>query len=554
MQLRQALLKTELETMNTTNLLIAFLLFIALLLTGCSAQESPILELPEGAQAGDLTELNDCQFQPKGNKAQYAAECGTLTVPENWDKADSRLITLPVVRIPSSGQDPAEPVFFLQGGPGSPNLSWEPPDWILENHDVVMIGYRGAEGTVVLSCPDANHLFESYMGKDLLSEQVRNDGVAALQRCADTYAEAHVDLSGYTVPGVVEDFEAARIALGYDRIDLFSLSYGTRVAQVYAYMHPDSLYRLVLIGVNTPGHFIWDRAVYDKMIEHISELCAQDAACSSRTGDFAQTMYEVNRSMPERWLFFRIDPGTVRQATNMLFFGKQNMPMAFDAYLAAAEGDPSGLAMLNLMSSLVPFDPVLGDQYSKAGTLDLDKYRGIESVNLGNSIMGTPLSEAVWPMAAGWPIQLISNDLREFQESDVEMLLVNGSVDFSTPPTALEETRPYFHNAQMILLPEFSHVGDVTHLQPEAFERLITSYYNTGVADDSLYVYEPLSFEPKMSLTAIARLLVAAMVLVPALIILGAVLAVRRRLRGRRRMIAGQTAVDKTLIFFKSKE
>ena len=98
--------------------------------------------------------------------------------------------------------------------------------------------------------------------------------------------------------------------------------------------------------------------------------------------------------------------------------------------------------------------------------------------------MGAPMAELIWPMAKEWPIELIPKDLREFQESDVEMLLVNGTVDFSTPPTALDEARPYFHKAQMVLLPEFSHIGDVMTLQPKAFERLVTSYYDTGVADD----------------------------------------------------------------------
>ena len=148
------------------------------------------------------------------------------------------------------------------------------------------------------------------------------------------------------------------MALGYERIDLFSESYGTRVAQIYAYLHPESLHRLVLIGVNTPGHFIYDPADLDEMIEHISQLCAQDVACSSRTSDFAQTMYTVNHNMPKRWLIFNIDPGTVRLGTQMMFFSNSNMPMIFDAYLAAAEGDPSGLAMLNLVLPVaVPCEP-----------------------------------------------------------------------------------------------------------------------------------------------------------------------------------------------------
>jgi len=516
--------------MKTNHLFIVLALFGVMLLASCSSKASPGSEVPDGAQAGELSALEKCEYQPANSNTKYIAECGTLVVPENWDKVGSRLIALPVVRIPASGPNPAEPVFWLEGGPGGPNLVWAPPAWLLEKHAVVMVGYRGVEGTVTLSCPEVGRLLKTHAGKDVFSTQADLEYVTAVNQCAATLQEAGVDLSGYTVPGVVEDMEAARIALGYQRIDLFSESYGTRVAQIYAYMHPDSLHRLVLIGVNTPGHFIYDPVVLDEMVGHLSKLCAQDVACSSRTSDFAQTMYDINHNMPERWLLFSIDPDTVRLGTHFMFFSDATMPMIFDAYLAAAEGDPSGLAMVNLLTSMMmPADQVIfGDQFSKGGTADLEKYAGSDSVSLGNSIMGAPLSEMVWPMAKEWPIELIPKDLREFQESDVEMLLINGTVDFSTPPTALDESKPYFHKAQMVLLPEFSHVDDVYALQPDAFERLITSYYDTGVADDSLYVYQPLSFQPRISVTVIAKLVVAAMIVLPALLILGVVLVVRR--------------------------
>jgi len=518
--------------MKTNHLLITWMLFSTLLLIGCGSKDAPAQVVPEGAQTGSLVDLQSCEFQASDEK--FAAECGTLVVPENWDKANSRLIALPVVRIPASGQDPAEPVFYLNGGPGGPNNVWAPPNWILKNHDVVMVGYRGAEGSVVLSCPEVNRMLVDHIGKDLAYIKEQAESVSIVKQCAATYQEAGVDLSGYTIPGVVEDMEATRLALGYDRINLLSQSYGTRIAQIYAYMHPDSLHRLVLIGVNTPGHFIWKPADFDKMIEHISELCAKDATCSSRTNDFAQTMYEVNHNMPKHWLFFNIDPDTVRFGTHMLFFSNQSMPLAFDAYLAAGEGDPSGLAMLNLAARMVPVTgTTYGDTFSKGGPVDLEKYGGIESVSLGDSIMGAPMSEALWPMSEAWPIELVSKELREFQETDVDMLLVNGTVDFSTPPGAVEEAKSYFHKAQSVILPEFSHTGDVFQQQPEAFERLITSYYDTGMADDSLYVYQPLSFKPSMSVTVMARLLVAAMIVLPALVVWGGVAVVRRVQRRR---------------------
>jgi len=50
-----------------------------------------------------------------------------------------------------------------------------------------------------------------------------------------------VDLAGYTPVEVVDDVEAARLALGYEKINLFSISYGTRLAMIYAWRYPESM-------------------------------------------------------------------------------------------------------------------------------------------------------------------------------------------------------------------------------------------------------------------------------------------------------------------------
>ncbi len=518
---------------------LGLVLVSAWLLTGRRAEASPVPVVPQGAHAGDLTGVKQCEYQAPGSNAKYGAECGTLTVPENWDGAGSGLLALPVVRIPARGPNPEEPVFWLAGGPGGSNLSWAAPDWLVEKHDVVLLGYRGVDGTENLACHQVGQVFKTHLGKDLFSEQARMEYVAAVKQCAADYQAAGVDLSGYTVPGVVQDMEAARKALGYDRINLFSESYGTRVAQIYAYLHPDRLSRLVLIGVNTPGHFIFYPAALDKTMERVRDLCAKDAWCSSQTSDLAQTMYAVNHNMPKQWLAFNIDPDTIRLASHVELYSVSNMSTIVDAYLAAAQGDPSALAILNLvLPMMTPADMmVYGDEFSKGGTVDLGRYRGIESISLGNSIMGAPFSELIWPMAKEWPLELISPDLRELQESNVDMLLVNGTVDVGTPSTDMDEARPFYHKAQMVLLPEFSHTGDVTTLQPQAFQRLITSYYDTGVADSSLYVYQPLSFQPQISLTLIAKLLVAAALVLPVLLLL-AVVWVLWRVRRRRTVTA----------------
>src|SRR5512138_52878 len=219
--------------------LISLCVLAALLLIGCSSngpKGAPIVVLPEDAQPGQLSALTACQYRPADGKATYAAECGTLTVPENWGKADSRLIALPVVRVQATGANASKPVFYLQGGPGQSNFSWPPPTWLLEKHDVVFVGYRGIDGAVKLACPEVNRQLKAHTGKDIFSRQARADYAHAAQKCAVRFQQEGVDLSGYTIPGVIEDVEAARSALGYARVNLLSESYGTRVAQIYAYM------------------------------------------------------------------------------------------------------------------------------------------------------------------------------------------------------------------------------------------------------------------------------------------------------------------------------
>src|SRR5512143_3721417 len=131
-------MKEPLMLRKSLALSMTIMLTLGIMLASCSSKAAASLAVPEGVHAGELTGLEKCEFQPAGSQTKYSAECGTLVVPENWDKAGSRLIALPVVRIPAGGPNPAEPVFWLQGGPGGPNLDWAPPAWLLENHTIVM--------------------------------------------------------------------------------------------------------------------------------------------------------------------------------------------------------------------------------------------------------------------------------------------------------------------------------------------------------------------------------------------------------------------------------
>ena len=167
--------------------------------------------VPTGAHAGDLL-LKPCTI--KLDKVNYRADCGTLVVPENRSNPTARLIALPVKRIHSASATPAEPVFYLSGGPGSSNMGFKPPAWLLADHDVVMVGYRGVDGTPKLDCPGVSKAIRG-VGGDLLRPASLDALGAAMAACASQLQAAGVDLAGYTIPEVVGDMESARAALGY---------------------------------------------------------------------------------------------------------------------------------------------------------------------------------------------------------------------------------------------------------------------------------------------------------------------------------------------------
>ena len=236
--------------------------------TKLGTADDPV-SVPSGALAGDLI-LEPCTYSTE--KGDYAADCGTLVVPESRADPDSRLTALPVTRI-SPLEHPAEPIFRLQAALIS-NMEFSQASRFADDHDVVLVGYRGVDGSVRLDCPEVVSALKH--STDLLGETSFRSYGDAFRACADRLTDDGVDLAGYGLPQQVEDLEATRVALGYDRVDLVSESVGTRTAMIYAWEHPESIHRSVMIAVNPPGHFLWDGPTIDEQIARYAKLCSQD--------------------------------------------------------------------------------------------------------------------------------------------------------------------------------------------------------------------------------------------------------------------------------------
>ena len=508
--------------MNSTTWIILGTATLSLIFAAFKGDKSPEINL-DTATAGDL-HLEACTVKIASER--YAADCGLLVVPENRADENSRLLSLPITRIRATGANPAEAIFHLEGGPGMSNMKAKPPKALLEKHDFIMVGYRGVDGSVKLNCPEVS---ESLKGDsiDVLNEASRAGISTAMRQCAARLQKNSVDLNGYTIQEVIADMESARSALAYKKINLLSYSYGTRVAQFYAVHHPESIHHSAMIGINPPGHFVWEPNMIDAQIEQYSKRYAQTENPS--TPDLAQTLFEVSHNMPERWLFFKIDPGKVKSVSFALLFYRDTATMVFDAWLAAEQGDPSGLALMSLAYDLIiPKMSVYGEFFSKGISADYDPERNYAAeMDPPNSIIGAPMSQLIWgsvtdDKGAAWPTALMPEEYRNIQPSNTETLLINGNLDFSTPAEyAAKELLPSLPNGKMITLAEMGHVNDIMLRQPEAIERLLTHFFLTGEADDSLFTYDKMDFNTKMSFPLLAKIILGITTLGFSIIMLG---------------------------------
>ena len=173
-----------------------------------------------------------------------------------------------------------------------------------------------------------------------------------------------------------------------------------------------------------------------------------------------------------------------------------------------------------------------GDFYAKNG-IDYDPARDYAAdMDLGDSIIGSPFSQLVWSGDLGWPMTTVPESPRQLHSSDVRTLLVTGSIDARFPPEYVTmELLPHLTNAQQVMVSEAGH--ELMDVQRPAFERLLTTFFDTGVGDDSLYTYVPVDFAATSNAPALAKLALGGVVLIVT-VISGVTWLIVRRVRRRR--------------------
>jgi pimeloyl-ACP methyl ester carboxylesterase len=447
-----------------------------------------------------------------------------------------------VTRIHARLGHAAEPIFRLEGGPGISNMHFADASRFAAKHDVVLVGYRGVDGSSVLDCPQVESALRH--SADYLGERSFRAYAAAFKACAGDLRTAGVDLAGYTLPERVDDLEAARRALGYGAIDLISESAGTRTAMIYSWRYPKSIHRSVMIGVNPPGNFLWDPKTTDEQIRRYAALCSKDDTCSKRTDDLAASVKRTAADIPDHWLFLPIEEGNVRIAS---FYGLMEStsesapisgPMTLSTLLSGADGDASGFWFQSLLGRLAFPQQFIWGQMAAAGRADARAAKRYFSsgAHRSDSILGDPGTKFIWGggrLADAWPANANENEYDRVRTSKVETLLIGGALDVATPPQiATKELLPYLPNGHQVVLAGLGHTTSFWTEQKAAGNRLMNTFFDSGRVDDSLYEPIKVDFTPEVTQTALGKGLGGAMVGLALLTVLSLVWMALRVLKG----------------------
>lgn len=219
-----------------------------------------------------------------------AARCGTLQRPESAGSA--RKLAMKVIVVPAAIHNDS-PVFLLVGGPGDTVLGGaaKVAAWFADlhqHHDLVFMDQRGTGASAPIACPHA--LADHAHG--LIVDDL---WPAELVRDCRREVEAAADPTAYGFAAFADDLAALASGVGYDRIDLFALSFGTRAALSFLARHPERAREVLIVGPvpaenHTPLYFARDGQA---ALDHLVATCERDPQCHRWYPNFASELGEM---------------------------------------------------------------------------------------------------------------------------------------------------------------------------------------------------------------------------------------------------------------------
>ncbi len=464
--------------MHTTALLYSLAAFTA------GAYAVPA-QAPSGATR---PEFHECQIGADDAAQHQQALCTTFMVPEDRQHPEGKKIGLHVAWLKARASTPKpDALFFIAGGPGqaSTEAFLEEAasfDRIRSEHDILLVDQRGTGQSNRLDCP------EPPLGTRPNDAAI----VAATQACLK---QLPGDPRFYTTTVAVQDLDALRTALGYTQVDLYGISYGTRVALQYLRAYPDSIRSVILDGVVPADLALGPSVSLDaqRALGLIFTRCDQDKACHQAFPDLAAEFAALQKDLGSRAVSVSLrDPLTGAARTEELTWDKVAATVRLMSYQsetaallpllihqAAAQHD-----YLPLMSTALLISAQVQEGFAQgmgAAVLCTEdapflKQDSTQAQALQDTYLGANTMDVLMKSCSVWPRGVMDPDFKKPVVSAKPVLLLSGEDDPITPPSNAERTAKTLGNSLALVSPGQGHGNIFRGCLP----RIATDFIDAG--------------------------------------------------------------------------
>jgi pimeloyl-ACP methyl ester carboxylesterase len=412
---------------------------------------------------------------------QVTVACGTIEVPSVPGDPDSEPITLAVARLHHAGSPAdAEPIVYLHGGPGDTALGTSPDELVvlpsLRERDIILWDQRGAgRSTPSLNCPEKEDaILDAVATADPAADELARNR-QAVRACHQRLTASGVDLDQYDTLASVADLEVLRETLGFERWNVWGVSYGTRLGLAYAREHPDHVRSLVIDSVYPPQVGGVERAqgLTDAALQRLFDACAADAGCAGAYGDLEPLLekaivdFDANPEELTRMVqiggdlqehSFTITGSDVRAGVFVAMYRSDVIPALPSIIAALARGDRSIIPAFidNGIPNLV--DPSEGDLISvecaDSGRLLGDEGAPEPSATGDDELVALASGQA---FCSDWEVEPVPESFNEPVVADVPTLVFAGTLDPITPYLDSKAQADAMPDARYVEVPNGGH-------------------------------------------------------------------------------------------------
>jgi pimeloyl-ACP methyl ester carboxylesterase len=433
--------------------------------------------------------LEDCRLQHPAGLGSLAARCGTLSVAEDPAAPAGRTIALRVAVIRALDRHRTrEPLFIVAGGPGQAATdfyaayasAFAPSQ---RSHDVVLVDQRGTGGSNRLHCefpPDFD---------------VATPPPARIRELS---AACRRGLRGrpefYTTSLAVRDLDAVRAALGFERIDLYGISYGTRVVEHYLRRYPARVGAVVLDGVLPPdASLIADTPLAaQRALELAFARCRADSACEQAFPELARRFGELRAELARRPRHLTIadpsngapreldfDAGALAGAVRLLnYYAGTTALLPFLLDRATHDDYAPLAAQLLMLGAHLDAQLAYGMNVAVTCAEDVPSLVHADRAALAATYLGNQQVDGLAALCEGWPRGVVDADLYAPLDSAVPALLLSGEADPVTPPAYAARAAAGFRDRLHVVVRGQGHGQFAVGCAP----RVIARFLDAGTA------------------------------------------------------------------------